>query len=377
MNQFLCLVGLLSTSLCWLLSTGCNASAQDDKISTGTNVAIQATQPDLLDKDDLLLMPALNRNRQLTTAISGRVIPASAIQLSAEVQGTVEPQGRGFKPGIDFNRGATLIKLDDTEFKLNLASQRAAFLNVLTGILPDLKSDYPDSYPKWFDYVEAYDFDDALEALPEPASSEERFFLTTNQVYTLYFQIKSLEEHLTKYRIVAPFAGTITASNIEFGSLVTPGQALGTIADRVHFELEAGIPLKVANELEMGEQVRFTSHEVAGEWTGRVVRINNLVDPSTQNIPVYFSLTGKNLRAGMYLESSMSVNTLEKVTTIPNSAMNRDESVLILAGSLIIRKDVRPLDFLSDSIVVKGLADDDLLILNQFEVPVVGSKVKI
>ncbi|MEM8527130.1 MAG: HlyD family efflux transporter periplasmic adaptor subunit [Bacteroidota bacterium] len=370
-------VQVLTTITVSLFLVGCSATIPEESASTPTTIPEPATKEALLKKTDLNLMEVKNEVRTMITFISGRVIPKNTTQLFAEVQGTIEPTGKTFKAGVNFKKGETLIQINSKEFELNLEAQRASLLNILTGILADLKSDYPDSYDEWLSYVEDYSFTTTLAEMPEPKSSAEKFFLTGNQVYSLYYQIKASEERMKKYLINAPYNGTITATNVDVGSLVAPGQPLGTISNSWQYELEAGVPLKIASQLKSGDPITFRSNEVEGTWTGRVVRINSLVDPSTQNIPVYFSLRGQGLRAGMYLEGELTADKVAEVTVIPNSAIGRDESVLILQQDLITRKSIQPIDFLSDSIVVRGLKNEDLVILNEFEMPVEGSRVDL
>ncbi|NRA51904.1 MAG: efflux RND transporter periplasmic adaptor subunit [Phaeodactylibacter sp.] len=365
----LCAVLLLQTT------TSCKkANAQE---SESANKKQEIAPRPALKKQDLELLQIATTDRGLATTVSGRVIPKHTTQLFAEVQGKIEPTSRPFKAGTNFKSGETLIRIDDTEFAYNLESQRAAFLNVLTGILPDLKSDYPESYLLWLDYVQNYKAGNALTDLPKPGSTAEQFFLTNNQVYSLYFQIKSLEERLTKYSIQAPYSGIITATNIDVGSLVSPGQSLGTITSSISYELEAGVPLKAMANLRIGDKVTFSNNEVPGEWTGTVIRINNQIDPATQNIPVYFKLYGNKLRSGMYLEGKLTIQNLESVSLIPNEALGRDESVLVLEENVITRKSIEPVAFLTDSIIIRGLRNDDLVILNQFDIPAEGIKVAL
>jgi hypothetical protein len=139
--------------------------------------------------------------------------------------------------------------------------------------------------------------------------------------------------------------------------------------------LEAGVPLTIASNLKVGDQVTFTSSQVSGEWIGRVIRVTSKVDPATQNIIVYFDLRGKDLRAGMYLEGKMQAAALDRVVAIPNSAMNRDESVFVLTQNVITRKMIEPIDFQADSVLVKGLSNNDLVILTQFNTPTEGMRV--
>ncbi|MEN0006656.1 MAG: HlyD family efflux transporter periplasmic adaptor subunit [Bacteroidota bacterium] len=377
MNRLVPDVRFLAGIAMSVLLASCGNTVPDERTLAAQEAAEKTELSYTIKKKDLILLPAKSGSRAVRTTIGGRVISKNTTQLFAEVQGTIKSTSRPFKAGIDFKKGETLVRIDREEFELSLESQRSAFLNVLTGMLPDLKSDYPDSYDQWLTYVKGYQFGNALKVLPEPKSTEEKFYLTTNQVYQLFFQIKSLEERLSKYTIAAPYSGTITASNIDVGSLVSPGQPLGTIANRLNYELEAGVPISVAERLKKGDKITFANNQLTGSWTGTVVRINKIVDPATQNIPVYFRLEGKGLKSGMYLEGAIEANMQEGVMVIPSAALGRDESVLVLQGDVIRRKAVTPIDFLQDSIVVKGLVEQDVVILNQFDIPVEGSKVAL
>ena len=232
-------------------------------------------------------------------------------------------------------------------------------------------------YATWLDYVQGYRAGAVLPPLPEAQSQEERFYLTSRQIYSQYYGIKAQEERLRKYTIRAPYAGIITATQIDLGSYATPGQPLGTIIHRYQYELETGVDLKVASTLRMGDRVTFRSNEMPGSWVGKVLRNTNVVDPQTQNVSVFFRLEGKGLRPGMYLEGAYHSQTLEDVVAIPNRVLARDQSVLLLRDDVIVRQAVEPVEYLGDSLLIRGLHDGDLLILNQFDLPVEGNKIKI
>jgi len=101
------------------------------------------------------------------------------------------------------------------------------------------------------------------------------------------------------------------------------------------------------------------------------------VDSKTQNVPVFFSMLGKGLKPGMYLEGALSTKDFKDVFVIHHSALGRDQSVLVLNQDLIVRKAVEPVEFVQDSVLVRGLANQDQLILNQFSEPVEGQKVAL
>ena len=329
----------------------------------------------VLKKQDLELVEVVNGQKSVYWPVSGRVVPKNATLLYSEVQGKVVNKGFRLKEGTNFSKGSTLLVLDAKEFRLGLEAQRSAFLNILTGMMPDLKADYPDNYQQWHSYVQKYQIGSPLKPLPNTKTDAEQYFVTANEVYNTYFSIKAQEERLTKYTIKAPYAGLVTEANADKGSLVSPGQLLGKIINNRNYELEAAAGLEVASKLKVGDQVVFKSNELDGEWLGTVLRINDIVDAKTQNIPIYFHIEGKGLKAGLYLEGKYAAQTFESVFTIPADMLTRDGKVLVLREGTIFGKPVSPVAFIQDSIVVRGLANKDIVVANQFEVPVEGLKL--
>lgn len=361
-----------------LISCQSPESEQQMQSEKPDDVAVsQHGQSFKVTKADLELIRVTNTSKSLKWPVSGRVVPKNTTQLFSEVQGKVLNVNFRLKEGISFRKGEVLLSLDGKEFSLELESQRSAFLNILTGMMPDLKADYPDNYTNWLNYVGSYEGGKPLEELPKTTSEGERYFVTANQVYSTYYSIKALEERLGKYQILAPYSGMVTSANADKGSLVSPGQLLGTIINNTSYELEAAASLEIASKLKVGDRVIFTSNEMPGKWTGNVLRINDIVDAKTQNIPIYFEIEGANLKAGMYLEGKFSGEAYADVFTIPSSILTRDNKVLLLAENTILSKTINPVEFLQDSIIVRGLSDRDILIANQFDVPVEGLKLSL
>ncbi len=352
----------------------------DQEQSVDTVANQEATQPGteyVIRKNDLTLMPVKNRTKAVKLPVSGRVVPQNETQLYTEVQGKVLPGGFRFREGISFRRGDCLLTLDSKEFSLQLESQKSAFLNNLTGMMPDLKADYPANYENWLNYIKSYEIGQPLKPLPETKSDAEKYLVTANQVYNTYYAIKAQEERLKKYRIIAPYNGMITKTHVDIGGLVSPGQLLGTVINNENYELEAGVSLEIASQLRIGDQIEFTSNELTDQWVGKVTRINNIVDPNTQNIPVFFRISGKGIKSGMYLEGEFSSKTYEDVFVIPSEVLSRDEKVLLLKNNTILGKPIEPVEYLQDSIIIKGLADGDQLITNEFQIPVKGKRVTL
>ena len=347
------------------------ALSVEAKVNSNTSAIMQ------LKKADLQLITVTESDQAVLSPISGRVLPKRTTQIFAEVQGKVQAKGFRLKEGKTVRKGEALLHLDAREFQLQLESQRSAFLSILTAMMPDLKADYPDNYAKWLAYVQAYQIGDHLATLPATASEAEKYFVTSNQVYSTYFNIKALEERLSKYTLIAPYSGSITSAPIDQGTLVAPGQHLGTLIDNEHFELEAGVGLALVSKLQPGDQVTFRNAEIAREWTGTVARITDLVDTKTQNVTVFFELKGADLKAGMYLEGSFAAASYTDVFAIPKKTLTRDNKVLLLENNTIKGKEVTLVGVMQDSLLVKGLSANDQLIVNEFNVPVEGMKLSM
>jgi len=293
--------------------------------------------------------------------ITGRVTAADRIELFSEVQGRFDNGSKPFRTGISFNEGDTLARIDDTEEKLALISQRSRFLTALSGVLSTLKLDYPDLYEPWAQYTEAFDPESPVEELPEVENRQARLFLTSRGIYEQFYSIQSAEARLNKFTIVAPFSGELQEADLDPGSLVQPGVKLGEFTGRL-FELESYVSLQDLPFIEIGDPVALNSTVLNQSWSGSIVRIGSSVDNNTQSVPVFVELNSDTVKDGMYLEGSISGRTLENAVEIPRNMLTRGNTILVVEDSLATHKRVEPLLFKKESVIVSGLSADDRVI---------------
>ena len=293
--------------------------------------------------------------------ITGRVTAADRIELFSEVQGRFDNGSKPFRTGISFNEGDTLARIDDTEEKLALISQRSRFLTALSGVLSTLKLDYPDLYEPWAQYTEAFDPESPVEELPEVENRQARLFLTSRGIYEQIYSIQSAEARLNKFTIVAPFSGELQGADLDPGSLVQPGVKLGEFTGRL-FELESYVSLQDLPFIEIGDPVALNSTVLNQSWSGSIVRIGSSVDNNTQSVPVFVELNSDTVKDGMYLEGSISGRTLENAVEIPRNMLTRGNTILVVEDSLATHKRVEPLLFKKESVIVSGLSADDRVI---------------
>lgn len=264
-------------------------------------VKVQLAQPDTL-------APAVG--------MEGRVQALNRMAVLSEVSGMLPIGGKEFREGVQFGRGEALLKLEDAEPRANLVAQRSQWLQLLAGSLADIAVDFPDRAEAWRSYVQALEVTELLSPLPEPASDRERLYLTGRGIISGYHGIRAGEERLDKYTLRAPFAGVVTATSVQPGSMVRAGQSLGTLVGTEKFEVKSAVHARHLDRLAGGNAVTLMDEAGNVVATGEVTRISGTVDQATQSASVYSevrAVEGGVLRDGRYLSGQV---WLEPVTGV-------------------------------------------------------------
>jgi membrane fusion protein (multidrug efflux system) len=302
---------------------------------------------------------------QSRVELTGRLVARDKVELFAEVGGVLQSSSSRFREGNAFSKGSPLLVIDKEEAKLNLMAQKAAMLNQITLILPDLKLDYPDGFTAWKKYLEAFDPEKNIEAFPEPSTEAEKYFISSRNLYNQYYSIRSAEERLRKYTIYAPFGGVVTEALVQNGTLVRVGQKLGTFANNYTYELEVAASLDDLVFLKKGAKVDLSSREGKEKWQGTVTRISETIDPNTQTVKVYVQVSGKGLREGMYLDATIAGTSIEQAAELPRKLLDDDNQVFIVRDSALQLIPVQPVKYTTSSVVVKGIPEGTQL-LNEY-----------
>jgi len=269
---------------------------------------------------------------------TGRLSSQQSVDLSAEVQGQILPGNITLKEGTKFKKGDLLVRVFDEEARNNLKASKSRFMNGIAGILPDLKIDFPESYQKYFDFFNSIKIDKPLPELPALDSDKEKVFLASRNILNDYFNIKSAEVRLSKYRLYAPFDGTFTMVFLEPGSVANPGSRIASMIRTDKLELEVPVRIEDAYWINVGDHVQVSTKDRKIQWTGKVVRKSDFMDPSSQTITLYVALSqqqDKRLYQGQYLVAEFAAKTLENSMEIPRNAIfNKDRVFTVEDGKL-------------------------------------------
>jgi len=298
-----------------------------------------------------------NEDSPISVTASGNLAAKERIELFSEVQGIFEYSDKPFKPGVSFKNGDVLIRLNSAEERANLLSQKSSLQNLLVGILPDLKFDYPDAFDKWENYIRDFDVNARLKPLPEPSSEREKLYIAGQNIIANWYAVKNIEERLTKYNINAPFNGVLTEAAINRGSLVRAGQKLGEYINPNIYELEVAVNSSYADLLKVGSTVKLQNVEKTKKWNGKVTRINDLINPNTQTIQAYIQLSGRGLREGMYLEAVLKAKSEQNTFEISRKLLVDNSKIYVLQDGKLNLTVIDPVHYTDKTVVIRGIAD--------------------
>jgi multidrug efflux pump subunit AcrA (membrane-fusion protein) len=306
----------------------------------------------------------------------GRVVPNKKLMLFSEVPGKLETVGKAFKVGVFFNAGEPILRIDSRELEYQLKTQRAEMLSLLTGLMADIKLDYSEDYSAYSNYIQNFDINGNLKSLPEPSNEQLKMFLSGRGVYRLFYSIKNSEERLDKYVITSPYSGTITMAEAEPGMIVAPGQKLGELSSTGSYEVEIGISDADMPFVSVGTQVSFEDEQTGQNWQGRITRLSGNVDQMTQTVTAFVSISGSDIKEGMYLTATIDGQDIPAVEKIDRNAIVDNRSLFVIEDGTLQKKEVEIVYKGVDFAYVRGVDNGDTIItLPPSNIPL-GNKVE-
>jgi len=318
-----------------------------------------------------------NSTVPIVVTANGNLTAKQRVELYAEVQGVFNKGSKLFKEGQAFRQGETIISIDADEYSASVQSAKSDLFNQLTSIMPDLRLDYPDIYSKWQEYLSNFDMSKTTPALPKMETEKEKFFISGRGILTSYYNVKNLEQRLSKYRIVAPFSGVLTEAVVTEGTLVRSGQKLGEFINPEVYELEVSISKRFTDLLKVGESVELINIDDNSKYKGKVTRINGSIDQATQTVKAYIEVDDKNLREGMYLEANLDAKKEENAIEIDRSLLLDGNRIFVVRDSILDMIDVNPVYFSDKRVVLKGVPDGVTIMSKPLSGAYTGMAVKI
>ena len=267
----------------------------------------------------------------------GRVESEQPVDVVAEVSGKIR-ESVHLQVGQSVRKGQVLFTLGKETFELGLQAQKSNFMREVAMILPDMKIDYPNRYQTWSSYFASLEVEKALPKLPSYESEKEKTFLATKGILTSYYNIKAQEATLNKYVVTAPFSGSISEVYLQNGSVAPPNGKVLRLVQNSQLELKVPVDTKDVHWIKTGTEVEVATEDESQTWTGKIVRIGDIVNPATQSLDVYVKIqNGKNpIYAGMYLRATMQGGTIKDAIEVPRRAVFNDNEIYTVKNDSVL-----------------------------------------
>jgi membrane fusion protein (multidrug efflux system) len=289
-------------------------------------------------------------------AVAAKLAPAvdeaSAVgTLRADEAITIRPEISGriaefrFNEGQNVQRGAVLLRLDQSELAAVLASSKAQ-----AGLDQQRLARAEDMFKKGFI---------AQQALDEQRANYQRALAKQRED----------EAKLAKTEIRAAFPGVVGLRHVSEGAYVAAGTDVVRLEKIDQLKLDFRVPEGYVGRLKPGQSVRVLV-DAYGEqdFAGSVYALEPAVDEGTRTLLVRARVANPQLklRPGMFARVQVQLGVREKAVWIPESAIvprGQDIFVFRVAGGKVeLRKVETGLRKVGEVEITKGLAAGDLVV---------------
>ncbi|HHN67890.1 MAG TPA: efflux RND transporter periplasmic adaptor subunit [Thermopetrobacter sp.] len=201
--------------------------------------------------------------------------------------------------------------------------------------------------------------------------------------------VKRARRALRDTVLKAPFAGVVARADLAVGQQVTPNEPLVIlIADtppRIEFTLSEGFygDLAAAGEKLLGRplSVHWRTGAAALSFAGRVDEVTPEVAVKSGALTVRAALSdprrARRLPPGAFVEIRMRGPRSHRVALIPESALQRDDEVFVIADGRLKAVRVEIAGYVGGKVAVRGLPDAARVVVNRLAQPREGRKVRV
>lgn len=190
-------------------------------------------------------------------------------------------------------------------------------------------------------------------------------------------------------KVVAPFAGIITARNYDVGALLNPsdtaaGHELFGLAQVDTMRVFVNVPQNYATQIKTGQQATLSVRNYPGrKFEGKVVRTSGALaaDTRTLTFELHFPNPDGSLYAGMYGQARLPVTAPDKVLVIPSSSLVFNAGGLQVAtvkdDTVRFQKINVGRDLGTEVEISHGVTAEDSVVTNPSEALSEGAKVQL
>ncbi|OMH25978.1 hypothetical protein BGP75_25365 [Motiliproteus sp. MSK22-1] len=322
----------------------------------------------------------------------GVVKPRTESHLVSQVAGKVVKISERFREGAFFEAGDILIRIDPRDYQVAVDIAEAELIQAQLG-LKEEQARVEQALRDWKRLGKGVAGDLVLRK-PQLAAADAA-------ISSAKAKLVRAKLSLERTRIKAPYAGRLLSKQVDLGQVVSSGTVLAEIfaVDYVEVRLPLnnrqleyvslpeqyrGGELRSGNLPEVSLQAQIGRQQYS--WSGKVVRVEGAIDQGSRQLFVVaqiedpYSLGPQGnppLKIGQFVQAKIKGKLLQGVYVFPRTALNQDNTVLIIEKGRLQSRILDPLWTDEESVVASsGLENGDLLNLTPMGAGVSGLAVR-
>lgn len=312
----------------------------------------------------------------------GTVQPRTQSALFAQVSGQINQISEQFRDGGFFEKGDTLVQLDDRDYRAEVKISEANLMSAKQSFQEE-KARVQQAKADWLRLGNGKQASALVLRQPQLEAAQAKLLSTEAQ-------LEKAELALERTTIIAPYAGRILKKNVDIGQVISSNTALANIYATDSVEVRLPIKNKDLPLMHLQEEYRNTdktgsdnalsinvklSSNLMGEqsWQGNLVRTESAIDTATQQLYVVAQIVrpydlafnnGAQIKIGQYVTAEIKGKTVDNALIIPSSAIYQGSYVYIVEKGVLKRKNiVLGWQNGTESMVTEGLSANDELVL--------------
>ena len=341
-------------------------------IIIGARPEPQAVEPGPSVPPEIAVISIVNSTQRAKVSTTGLVSSPHQIKLVSRVSGMIESVSADFREGAQFSANDLLIKIEDQDYYVALTQAQATLASARQQLATE-QGQSDQAARQWRDLGNT-EANDLFLRKPQLASAEA-------QVSAAEAGVRQAQLNLDRTEIRAPFDGVISVRYADLGQFINAGTNIADISSRESLQIklsltqeeiaDLGWQSRNVEELSASE-IQITSGTGQGSLvqSGRLKYVNPLVDPTTQMTEVTIDIdevAEANIAPspGEFVQLSILGQFVTSASWIPASSLFERGQVLIANDNEMNAKEVNVLASSRDQILVTGLEDGDLVVVNR------------
>ncbi len=201
--------------------------------------------------------------------------------------------------------------------------------------------------------------------------------------------VRRLEETQRFQKVYAPFAGVITARNVDIGALIdaganSPGKELFDLAATYRLRVFLNVPQAYSRSAKVGKTAQLTLAEMPGRvFSGKIARTSNAIDPATRTLLTEVDVDNRSgqLLPGAFVSVHLHLDSGEGAVTLPaNTLIFRSEGLQVAVvrdGKAVLVPVTMARDFGVSVELGTGVTTADAVIENPSDSLISGTPVRV